>query len=41
MTEASTRKGYAVQLWSPKITAYLKNLGAYADVVNRDYEGSL
>lgn len=41
MTEASTRKGYAVQLWSPKITAYLKNLGAYADVVNRDYEGEI
>jgi len=41
MTEASTRKGYAVQLWSPKITAYLKNLGAYADIVNRDYEGEI
>lgn len=41
MTEASTHKGYAVQLWSPKVTAYLKNLGAYADIVNRDYEGEI
>lgn len=41
MTEASTHKGYAVQLWSPKITAYLKNLGAYADIVNKDYEGEI
>lgn len=30
--------GYAVQKWSPKITAYLKNIGAYADIVNHDYE---
>ena len=41
MTEASTHKGYAVQLWSPKVTAYLKNLGAYADIVNTDYEGEI
>lgn len=41
MTEASTHKGYAVSLWSPKITAYLKNLGAYADIVNHDYEGEI
>ena len=41
MTEASTHKGYAVQLWSPKVTAYLKNLGAYADIVNHDYEGQI
>ena len=38
MTEASTHKGFAVELWSPKVTAYLKNLGAYADIVNKDYE---
>lgn len=41
MTEASTRKEFAVQLWSPKITAYLKNLGAYADVVNTDYQNEI
>lgn len=41
MTEASTRGGFAVTLWSPKITAYLKNLGAYADIVNHDYEGEI
>lgn len=41
MTEASTHKGYAVQLWSPKVTAYLKNLGAYADIVNKDYQGEI
>jgi hypothetical protein len=41
MTEASTHKGFAVQLWSPKVTAYLKNLGAYADIVNKDYEGEI
>ena len=41
MTEASTHKGYAVPLWSPKVTAYLKNLGAYADVVNTDYENDI
>jgi hypothetical protein len=41
MTEASTRKEFAVQLWSPKVTAYLKNLGAYADIVNRDYQGEI
>lgn len=41
MTEASTHKGFAVQLWSPKVTAYLKNLGAYADIVNKDYQGEI
>ena len=41
MTEASTHKGYAVQKWSPKVTAYLKNLGAYADIVNTDYENEI
>lgn len=41
MTEASTHKGFAVELWSPKVTAYLKNLGAYADIVNKDYEGEI
>ena len=41
MTEASTHKGYAVQLWSPKVTAYLKNLGAYADIVNKDYQNEI
>ena len=41
MTEASTHKGLAVQLWSPKVTAYLKNLGAYADIVNTDHQGEI
>lgn len=41
MTEVSTHKGYAVQLWSPKVTAYLKNLGAYADIVNKDYQNEI
>lgn len=41
MTQASTRGGFAVTLWSPKITAYLKNLGAYADIVNHDYQGEI
>ena len=41
MTEASTHKGYAVQLWSPKVTAFLENLGAYADIVNHDYENEI
>lgn len=42
MTNASTKGGgYAVKLWSPKITAYLVNQGAYADIVNHDYEGQI
>lgn len=32
---------YAVEKWSPKITAYLINTGAYVDIVNRDYEGEI
>jgi len=42
MTDVNVKShGYAVQKWSPKVTAYLKNIGAYADIVNRDYEGEI